>query len=218
MHWAGIVGTPGDMVNVRMQNDIKLPKEQRRKYVSISQNYFIRQKYFLRPWNYFSYNHAIDGLIRVSREEGVKKLFNGVDWATARAVLMTIGQLCFYDQIKALLLGTPYFSDNLITHFTSSLCAVRRRKYLRWKYYSYKFTGSHRDHHDPTSWCSQDQSYECQAWRVQGSTGPDQVHRQGRRSDGILQGEIFHVTMIKYFMLCSRDIFLHSWDWVHKQF
>ena len=36
---------------------------------------------------------------------------------------MTIGQLCFYDQVKALLLGTPYFSDNLVTHFTSSLCA-----------------------------------------------------------------------------------------------
>lgn len=27
----GIVGTPADMVNVRMQNDVKLPKEQRRK-------------------------------------------------------------------------------------------------------------------------------------------------------------------------------------------
>ena len=27
----GIVGTPGDMVNVRMQNDIKLPPDQRRK-------------------------------------------------------------------------------------------------------------------------------------------------------------------------------------------
>ena len=27
----GIVGTPGDMINVRMQNDIKLPPEQRRK-------------------------------------------------------------------------------------------------------------------------------------------------------------------------------------------
>ena len=38
-------------------------------------------------------------------------------------VLMTIGQLCFYDQVKALLLGTDYFSDNLVTHFTSSLCA-----------------------------------------------------------------------------------------------
>ena len=27
----GFVGTPGDMVNVRMQNDIKLPADQRRK-------------------------------------------------------------------------------------------------------------------------------------------------------------------------------------------
>merc|ERR550517_893697 len=77
----------------------------------------------LPPEQRRNYKHAIDGLIRVSKEEGVKKLFNGVDWATGRAVLMTIGQLCFYDQIKAMLLGTPYFSDNLITHFTSSLCA-----------------------------------------------------------------------------------------------
>ena len=37
---------------------------------------------------------------------------------------MTIGQLCFYDQVKGLLLSTPYFTDNLVTHFTSSLCAV----------------------------------------------------------------------------------------------
>jgi dicarboxylate transporter 10 len=27
----GFIGTPGDMVNVRMQNDIKLPPEKRRK-------------------------------------------------------------------------------------------------------------------------------------------------------------------------------------------
>ena len=27
----GFIGTPGDMVNVRMQNDIKLPPDQRRK-------------------------------------------------------------------------------------------------------------------------------------------------------------------------------------------
>merc|ERR1712193_387325 len=31
-----------------------------------------------------NYKHAIDGLIRVGKEEGVKKLFNGVDWATGR--------------------------------------------------------------------------------------------------------------------------------------
>lgn len=32
----GLIGTPADMVNVRMQNDVKLPKESRRKYVLTS--------------------------------------------------------------------------------------------------------------------------------------------------------------------------------------
>ena len=27
----GVIGTPGDLINVRMQNDIKLPVEKRRK-------------------------------------------------------------------------------------------------------------------------------------------------------------------------------------------
>ncbi|KAK7078400.1 hypothetical protein SK128_011747 [Halocaridina rubra] len=96
----GFVGTPGDMVNVRMQNDIKLPVNERR-----------------------NYKHALDGLVRVIKEEGVSRLFRGASTATFRAVLMTIGQLSFYDQIKSLLLGTPYFSDNLTCHFTSSLAA-----------------------------------------------------------------------------------------------
>ncbi|KAA0199003.1 hypothetical protein HAZT_HAZT002225 [Hyalella azteca] len=96
----GFVGTPGDMVNVRMQNDVKLPLEQRR-----------------------NYKHAIDGLMRVSREEGVKQLFRGASSATVRAVLMTVGQLSFYDQIKATLLSSGYFHDNLVCHFASSLCA-----------------------------------------------------------------------------------------------
>ena len=38
---------------------------------------------------------------------------------------MTIGQLCFYDQIKQTLLASGFFGDNLVTHFTSSLGAVR---------------------------------------------------------------------------------------------
>lgn len=96
----GFIGTPGDMVNVRMQNDIKLPPEKRR-----------------------NYKHAIDGLVRVSREEGVTKLFNGAVMATSRAILMTIGQLSFYDQFKQLLLMTPYFRDNLTTHFSASFMA-----------------------------------------------------------------------------------------------
>ena len=49
----GIVGAPADMVNVRMQNDIKLPKDSADRR---------------------NYKHAIDGLIRVMREEGLTKV------------------------------------------------------------------------------------------------------------------------------------------------
>lgn len=66
----GLVGTPADMVNVRMQNDIKLPAGQRR-----------------------NYKNAIDGLIRVGREEGFRGLFKGTTMATSRAIMMSIGQV-----------------------------------------------------------------------------------------------------------------------------
>ncbi|XP_014768530.1 mitochondrial dicarboxylate carrier [Octopus bimaculoides] len=96
----GVVGTPADLVNVRMQNDIKLPHDKRR-----------------------NYKHAIDGLYRVVREEGPARMFNGATMASSRAVLVTIGQLACYDQIKSSLLGTGFFSDNLVTHFSSSIMA-----------------------------------------------------------------------------------------------
>jgi len=96
----GLMGTPGDMINVRMQNDVKLPLDQRRNYA-----------------------HALDGVVRVAREEGAAALFRGASSATSRAVLVTIGQLSFYDQIKITLLSTGYFSDNLVCHFASSLTA-----------------------------------------------------------------------------------------------
>jgi len=96
----GILGTPGDMINVRMQNDVKLPPEQRR-----------------------NYRNAIDGLFRVFREEGGRKLFSGVEWASSRAVMVTIGQCFCYDIIKGWLLTTQVFHDNLITHFLSAFLA-----------------------------------------------------------------------------------------------
>lgn len=96
----GFIGTPGDMINVRMQNDIKLPSDKRR-----------------------NYKHAIDGLMRVTREEGFRKLFNGADWASSRAVLVTVGQLCFYDVIKEKLLETGSFGDDTRTHLLSSVTA-----------------------------------------------------------------------------------------------
>ncbi|EEC15833.1 carrier protein, putative, partial [Ixodes scapularis] len=39
-----------------------------------------------------NYKNALDGLWRVYRQEGLTKLFSGGSTATARAVLMTVGQ------------------------------------------------------------------------------------------------------------------------------
>ncbi|XP_031370581.1 mitochondrial dicarboxylate carrier isoform X1 [Apis dorsata] len=103
----GVLGTPGDVINVRMQNDIKLSPQLRR-----------------------NYKHALDGVIRVIQEEGIRQLFSGCSTATLRATLMTIGQLSFYDQIKIILLESGYFKDNPITHIISSIFAVS-------KYYLY---------------------------------------------------------------------------------
>lgn len=96
----GFVGTPADMVNVRMQNDVKLPPELRR-----------------------NYKHALDGIYRVFREEGVRRMFSGASMASSRGALVTIGQLSCYDQAKQLVLSTGFLNDNIITHFLSSFIA-----------------------------------------------------------------------------------------------
>lgn len=72
----------------------------------------------------FSYKNAIHGLYRVAAKEGVLRLWAGASMTCSRAALMTIGQLSFYDLIKSMLTTTPYFGDNVATHFTSSLLAV----------------------------------------------------------------------------------------------
>uniref|UniRef100_A0ABI7ZN58 Large ribosomal subunit protein bL12 oligomerization domain-containing protein n=1 Tax=Felis catus TaxID=9685 RepID=A0ABI7ZN58_FELCA len=96
----GFVGTPADMVNVRMQNDVKLEPSQRRNYA-----------------------HALDGLYRVAREEGLKKLFSGASMAASRGMFVTVGQLSCYDQAKQLVLSTGYLADNIFTHFVASFIA-----------------------------------------------------------------------------------------------
>lgn len=96
----GFVGTPADLVNVRMQNDCKLPTELRR-----------------------NYKNCFDGLIRIVREEGAMRTFSGTTMAMSRGILVTIGQLAFYDYFKKVLIKSGYFKDNLTTHFSSSLLA-----------------------------------------------------------------------------------------------
>ena len=96
----GVAGNPGDILNVRMQHDSALPPEQRR-----------------------NYKHALDGLLRMAKEEGVASLWKGVWPNSARAVLMTVGQLATYDGFKGLLLRTTPLKDDLATHFTASFLA-----------------------------------------------------------------------------------------------
>ncbi|RQM05357.1 hypothetical protein DH86_00001894 [Scytalidium sp. 3C] len=96
----GIAGNPADVLNVRMQHDAALPADKRR-----------------------NYKHAIDGLIRMTREEGWQSLFRGVWPNSMRAVLMTAGQLASYDGFKRFLLVHTPLEDNLTTHFTASFLA-----------------------------------------------------------------------------------------------
>ncbi|CAH8491165.1 unnamed protein product [Dicrocoelium dendriticum] len=97
----GIVGNPADMINVRMQNDMKIPAAERR-----------------------NYKHAIDGLVQVIRKEGTMKLFSGVSMTATRAAFMTFGQLAFYDKFKLMLLHTGKFDDKPFTHMLASSSAV----------------------------------------------------------------------------------------------
>uniref|UniRef100_A0A8C3J1T4 Mitochondrial dicarboxylate carrier n=1 Tax=Calidris pygmaea TaxID=425635 RepID=A0A8C3J1T4_9CHAR len=95
----GLVGTPADLVNVRMQNDMKQPPSQRRNSVL-----------------------ALCGLRAVVRG-GLKKLFSGATMASSRGALVTVGQLACYDQAKQLVLSTGLLSDNVFTHFLASFIA-----------------------------------------------------------------------------------------------
>ncbi|KAJ3028861.1 UNVERIFIED_CONTAM: hypothetical protein HDU68_000734 [Siphonaria sp. JEL0065] len=93
----GVVGSPADLANVRLQSDARLPLNQQR------------------------YNNALDALITILRREGVTKLWTGVGPNILRAIPMTAGQIATYDTVKAeMLLFPAYFSDNLTTHAIAS--------------------------------------------------------------------------------------------------
>ncbi|KAF7262444.1 hypothetical protein EG68_00359 [Paragonimus skrjabini miyazakii] len=97
----GLCGQPADLVNVRMQNDMKRPPAERR-----------------------NYKHCFDGLIRVYRQGGLAELYSGVTMMAGRSALMTVGQAVGYDQWKAFLLWTGYFEDVPSTHLCAGVGAA----------------------------------------------------------------------------------------------
>jgi len=102
----GVAGNPADIILVRMTSDSTRPPERR-----------------------YNYKHALDGLVKLVKEEGLKGLTRGLTANTTRAVLMNVSQVGSYDFFKDSLLGKPIpwvgyqFQDNLVLH-TAASCAA----------------------------------------------------------------------------------------------
>lgn len=96
----GICGNGADVLNVRMQHDAALPAAERR-----------------------NYKHAVDGIVRMAREEGVMSWFRGVWPNSMRAAVMTASQLASYDSFKRALIQHTPLGDTLTTHFAASFLA-----------------------------------------------------------------------------------------------
>lgn len=97
----GLSGNGADICNVRMQGDAALPPERRR-----------------------NYKHAIDGMLRMAREEGgIRSWFRGMGPNSLRASIMTASQLASYDVFKKMILGWTSLGDGLATHFSASFLA-----------------------------------------------------------------------------------------------
>lgn len=96
----GMIGTPIDLVNLKMKGDMLLPDEQKRKY-----------------------KNCFDGLIKIYSSHGFSRLFSSVSSNTARGCLMNIGQVAIYEETKDVLISTTSFENNIKVHILSSVIA-----------------------------------------------------------------------------------------------
>jgi solute carrier family 25 oxoglutarate transporter 11 len=92
------VGNPADLSLVRMQNDLNLPKEERR-----------------------NYKHVGDALARTVKEEGVFALWRGSLPTVCRAMSMNFSLLVPFEGMKKVL--TPYINDVKTRTIAASLCS-----------------------------------------------------------------------------------------------
>ncbi|GHP04190.1 hypothetical protein PPROV_000294400 [Pycnococcus provasolii] len=95
-----LVGSPADMVMVRMQADGRLPPELRR-----------------------NYKNAVDALYTIGKNEGIPALWRGVLPTMNRAMIVAAAQMAFYEQSKQLMIDTKLMNDGVLCHGAASLCA-----------------------------------------------------------------------------------------------
>ena len=92
------VGNPADLSLVRMQNDLNLPKEERR-----------------------NYKNVFDALIRTVKEEGIFALWRGSLPTVCRAMAMNFSLLVPFEGMKKVL--TPYINDVKLRTIAASCCS-----------------------------------------------------------------------------------------------
>jgi len=96
----GIAGNFADVLNIRMQHDAALPVHERRQY-----------------------KHAVDGMIRMARDEGLRSWFRGWVPNSSRAAVQTASQLVSYDVAKCILQEHTPMGDGVPTQLTASFLA-----------------------------------------------------------------------------------------------
>jgi len=97
------VGTPSELALVRMSADSKLPPEQRRNYTSV-----------------------VDCIVRISKEEGLIKLWRGATPTVARATLLSAAQMGVTSEVKGGLIRSGYFGEkgNWLGGYPMMFCAT----------------------------------------------------------------------------------------------
>ena len=95
-----LVGTPADMVLIRMTMDGSLPVEQRRNYSGV-----------------------FDAFSRIHKEGGIRKLWKGATPTVSRAMLVNAAQLTTYSQAKAKILESGVVRDGIPCYFLASMCS-----------------------------------------------------------------------------------------------
>ncbi|KAG6797922.1 mitochondrial 2-oxoglutarate/malate carrier protein-like [Apis mellifera caucasica] len=92
------IGTPAEVVLVRMTSDGRLPKEQRR-----------------------NYKNVFNAFARIAKEEGVTTLWRGSVATMGRAVIVNISQLATYSQAKFLIATKMDMPESVELHFFASM-------------------------------------------------------------------------------------------------